>query len=235
MYTLVKNGRFEPQSGEHITSIGGVVTKLRKLNMADIRMEDTWLMSALVDKCNNYKRITQNKGTCVQDYIYEVCKGEIGFKRYIKISLTEEINRYVFDKDGKRPSTREILDWSDNCHTNVSIYALDPFCYKFVSSPAPRNNGETVRLCFICKDGHCFPILNENLITKITRGFPLLNHLDLIQWSSKQSEDKIETYKTLDDYFKIINSTVNNKSHLLFCKKSSEEKKDYSNFSDSPT
>ena len=95
MYTLVKDGRFEPQSGEHIISIGGVITKLRKLNMADIRMGDTRLMSALVDKCNNYKRITQNKGSCVQDYIYEACRGEIGFKRYTKATLTEEINRCV--------------------------------------------------------------------------------------------------------------------------------------------
>ena len=59
--------------------------------MADIRMGDTRLMTTLVDKCNNYRKITQNKGSCVQDYIYEACKGEIGFKRYNKISLTEEI------------------------------------------------------------------------------------------------------------------------------------------------
>ena len=91
---------------------------------------------------------------CARLYIYEACRGEIGFKRYTKTSLTEEINKYVFDKDGKRPSTREIIDWRDNCRTNVSIYALDPFYNKFVSSSAPRNNGATVRLCFICKDGH---------------------------------------------------------------------------------
>ena len=232
MFALLKDDRFNPQSGEHIISIGGVITKLKRIKMEDFRMGDTKLISALVDKCNNYKRITQNKGSCVQDYIYEAFRGEIGFKRYTKTSFTEEINKYVFDKDGKRPSTREIFDWRDNCHTNVSIYALDPFHNKFVSSPAPRNNGVTVRLCFICKDGHCFPILNEHLITKITKCSSLINHLDLIQWNSKQSEDKIEICKTTEDYYKIINQPKHNPdSCKLFSSSNNniKQKKDYSN------
>ena len=49
MYTLVKDCRFEPQSGRHIISIAGEITKLRKLKMADVRMGDTRLMSALVE------------------------------------------------------------------------------------------------------------------------------------------------------------------------------------------
>ena len=224
MYALLIGNCFEQQSGEHMTRIGGVITKL-KIKMEDIHMGDTRLMRALVDKCNNYRKITQNKGSCVQDYIYEACKGENGFKRYTKTSLTEEINKYVFDKHAKRPSTRELLDWRDNCHTNVSIYALDPFYNKFVSSPAPRNNGKTVRLCFICKDGHCFPILNENLITKITKGSPLLNHLDLIQWNSKQNEDKIEICKTKEDYYNIINHS---KKCAIFA--NSDKTKDYENY-----
>ena len=194
-------------------------------------MGDTSLMSALMDKCNNYTRITQNKGSCVQDYIYKACRGEIGFKRYTKATLTEEINKYVFDKDGKRPSTREILDWRDNCHTNVSIYALDSFYNKFVSSPAPHNNGETVRLCFICKDGHCFAILNQYLITKITKGSPLINHLDRIQWNTKQSEDKIEICKTIVDYHIIINQPKHNPdSCRLFSNNVVKQKNDYSNY-----
>ena len=75
MYALLIGNRFEQQSGEYITRIGGVITKLKKKKMEDIRMGGTKLMSTLVDKCNYYKRITQNKGSCVQDYIYEVCKG----------------------------------------------------------------------------------------------------------------------------------------------------------------
>ena len=94
-----------------------------------------------------------------------------------------------------------------------------------MSSPAPRNNGNTVRLCFICKDGHCFPILNENLITKITKGSPLLNHLDLIQWNSKQNEDKIEICKTKEDYYNIINHS---KKCAIFA--NSDKTKDYENY-----
>ena len=227
MFSLLNDNCFEQQSGEHIISIGGTITKLKKLTMVDVRMGDTRLMSALVDKCNNYKRITQNKGICVQDYIYEVCRGVIGFKRYTKQTLTEEINKYVFDKEEKKPSTRELLDWRDNCYTNVSIYALDPFYNKFVSSPVPRNNGLTVRLCFICKDGHCSPILNEHLITKTTKGSPLLNHLDLIQMNSKQSKDKIEICKTVEDYYKVIN---NNNYSKVFTNKASDRDKNYENY-----
>ena len=133
----------------------------------------------------------------------------------------------MFDKEEKKPSTRELLDWRDNCYTNVSIYVLDPFYNKFVSSPAPRNNGLTVRLCFICKDSHCFPILNEHLITKITKGFPLLNHLDLIQWNSKQLKDKIEICKTVEDYYKVIN---NNNYSKVFTNKASDRDKNYENY-----
>ena len=123
MNALVKDGRLEPQSGEHIISIGDTITKLKKIKMEDVKLGDTMLMSALVDKCNKYRNITQNKGSCAQDYICEACRGVIGFKRYTKQTLTNEKNNYVFDKDRKRPSTREIIDWRVNCHTNVLIYA----------------------------------------------------------------------------------------------------------------
>ena len=76
--------------------------------------------------------------------MHEAYIGNDGFKRYMKNSLTEEINKYVVDNKEKQPSTREIINWRDNCHNNMSIYALDPFYHMFVSSPAPRNNGKTV-------------------------------------------------------------------------------------------
>ena len=74
---------------------------------------------------------------CTGLHIWETCKGTPGFKRYDRVSLTAEINRFV-DDGKKRPSTRELIAWRDNCHTNVSIYALDPFYNKFMSSVAPR-------------------------------------------------------------------------------------------------
>ena len=141
---------------------------------------------------------------CSRLYIYEACKGEDRFKRYTKSSLTAEINKYVEDDEGKKPSTRELIDWRDKSHTNVSIYALDPFYKTFMASPAPRKNGETVRLCFICKDNHCYPILNQDLISKITNGSSLIKHLDLIQWNSQQSEEKTIRCKTIKEYHKII-------------------------------
>lgn len=69
MYPLVKDERYSPQSGEHIISICFTITNLKKVKVVDVRMGATRLFSALVDRCNNKKRIKQNKATCVQDYI----------------------------------------------------------------------------------------------------------------------------------------------------------------------
>ena len=168
MYVLFKDNRFRTQSGEYIAKIGGSITVLNKVKMKDIRMGSTRPISALVNRCNNNKKIQQNDGTCVQDYICEACKGEDGFERYSKGSLTADINKYVEDDEGKKPSTKEIINWQNNSHTNVSIYALGPFYKTFMASPARRKNGETVRLYFICKDNHCYSILNQYLNSKIT-------------------------------------------------------------------
>ena len=111
------------------------------------------------------------------------------------------------------------------------MHALDPFYHTFVSSPAPRKNGETIRLCFICKDGHCFPILNQDLISRIENGSSLIKHLDIIQWNSQRSEDKIERCKTLEDYYNIINQSKNNQDRsLLFRNIDVKQKKDYNNY-----
>ena len=85
MYVLFKDNRFRTQSGEYIAKIGGSITVLNKVKMKDIRMGSTRLISVLVNRCNGMKKIQQNNGTCVQDYIYEACKGEDGFKRYSKV------------------------------------------------------------------------------------------------------------------------------------------------------
>ena len=97
MYMFLKDDRFSAQAGKHVVSLGGVIIKLKKVNMVDVRMGSTRLISALVDKCNKNRRITQNQGICVQDYISEACIGEDEFKRYTKSSLTEKINKYAVD------------------------------------------------------------------------------------------------------------------------------------------
>ena len=52
MYVLLKYNRFHPQLGEGIVGVGGVVIKLKKVNMVDIHMGSMRLISALLDKCN---------------------------------------------------------------------------------------------------------------------------------------------------------------------------------------
>ena len=149
MYVLFKDNRFRTNSGGYIAKIGGSITVLNKVKMKDIHMSSSRLISALVNRRNSMKKIEQNNGTCVQDYIYEACKSEDGFKRYNKGSLTAEINKYVEDDEGKNISTTEIINWQNDCHTNVSIYALDPFYTTFMASLAPRKNNATVLLFYM--------------------------------------------------------------------------------------
>ena len=100
-----------------------------------------------------------------------------------------------------------------------------------MSSPASRKNGKAVQLCFNCKDGYCFPILNQELIAKITKGSSLIKHLDLIQWNSQRSEEKTERCKTLDDYYNMIIQPKNNPDRsFLFKNIDVKHKKGYNNY-----
>lgn len=111
-----------------LLEIGSTTIFLNQINIKNIRMGRVQFNSALIDKLNSIK-IKQREGQCVQDYIWEVVKGQPGLKRYNHQELIEEFNRYVIDVF-KRPNTYDIVKWRYDCHPNISIYAIDPFYHR---------------------------------------------------------------------------------------------------------
>ena len=128
-------------------------------------MKGVKLRNFILDQLNCGNEINVRPGHCVIDYVWTVCNGRYGFKRYSKDSFERELKRFATSYDSAI-TTRELLEWRDALHKNVSIYALDPTYKCFEFSPA-RNNKESVRLCYVVLDNHCYPILNEEIITRI--------------------------------------------------------------------
>ena len=89
------------------------------------------------------------------------------FKRYSKEKLIIEIKRFCHNYEAGI-STQEIVNWRDECHRNVSIYALNPMYKCFYFKPAPDFKHDNIRLCYVTQDHHLYPILNEEAIEKIT-------------------------------------------------------------------
>ena len=65
-YVLLKDDRFCPQSGECIVGVGGVITKLKMVNMVDVCMGSMRLIGTLVNKCNKNK--TESRDLCTRLY-----------------------------------------------------------------------------------------------------------------------------------------------------------------------
>ena len=139
------------------------------ISTRDIKMRGIRLKNMILNQLNNIE-IKARPGHCVLDYIWFVCNGKEGFKRYSKAALEHELRRFVIDYDAG-VSTRQLVRWRDECHRNVSIYALDPMykCFEFSPAPGHSNSTDSVRLCYLVQDSHCFPILNEEIITKVAK------------------------------------------------------------------
>ena len=71
-------------------------------------------------------------------------------------------------------------------------------CFEF--SPA-HNKHETVRLCYLVQDAHCYPILNEDIITKVAKkANGTIDHLaDKIEYSCESDLIYAPDYLNEDD------------------------------------
>ena len=141
--------------------------------------------------------IDQRPGLCVHDYIWDAVKGQPGFKQYDKAAFCG----FVRDPMG-RCTTREIKQWHDSKHQNVSIYALDPW---FIVCKIELWQ-EGFRLCFQVKDNHFCPILNENIIIVTAHGSNILKHMDTIKWSDQHKQKTIVKCLKMEDYWTAIES-----------------------------
>ena len=80
----------------------------------------------MIDHTNGRKLVPYS-GQCVLDYIWDQVRGQ--HRRYDIKSLEQELLEYVCG--GPQVSTRELLDWVNDRHNNVSIYAYDASYRRF--------------------------------------------------------------------------------------------------------
>ena len=196
MYILIKKG-FEQQSGDCISHIGANI-KLDKKNIMDHKVGCLKLESYLLSK----QRPRHGEESCVLDFIWDQVRGKPGFKTYDYKKLKNELYKYV-DSD-ENISTRELIDWVKECHTNVSIHAFDCRYKNFVRHIAKSYNVD-VLLVYIVKDHHLHPITNEKLkliAAKYGQGGcdNLLKHLSEMKWTRRH--DNIIKIDNKDDSFK---------------------------------
>lgn len=179
MYTLLTHNNFGMQSGEFISAIGCQYTILDKKFFIKQKMGVLKFESFLLNKQRPITTHAEN--SCVIDYFWDQVKGKRGFKTYTYEKLKNEIYKYV---NGTMISTEELINWTKDCHSNVSIHAFDSRYRKFI---AHNNNCSNVTLVYVVKDNHCFPITDEKLkllASKANQGDckNLLKHMTDMKW-----------------------------------------------------
>ena len=197
----------------YVTHLGGTIIFLKHVDINDIRMAGVLFHNKLVDAINNGQTIITKVGECVQGYIWEAVNGQYGFNNYTKSKLTAEINRFVEDTK-KRPCTRDILNWRDECHPNVSIYGLDPLYQTFVASPATSHH--QIKLVFQVKNGHCYPILNEVVKTLVSKKGNIKSCVDVMKWTD--TSDQLYECKSEDEIYDIIKNNTHDDTVVILPK-----------------
>jgi len=207
LYVWVKNS----DAYEFVTHLGGTIIFLKHVDIKDIRMAGTLFHNKLIDTINNEVKIITKVGECVQGYIWEAVKGQYGFNNYTKAKLFDEINYYVEDTK-KRPCTRDILNWRDDNHKNVSIYGIDPRYKTFVSSPSTDKHN-SIKLVFQVKNGHCYPIINDVVQTLISKKGNIKSCVDVMKWSDQS--DSLYECKHESEVYDIIKNNTHNESVVI--------------------
>lgn len=93
------------------------------------KMGSLKLESHLLNKQQPIK--SHGLNTCVVDYVWHQIRGKHGFKTYTYEKLKNEIYNYV--AEGDMINTQELINWVNDCHTNVSIHAFDSRYRKFIT------------------------------------------------------------------------------------------------------
>jgi hypothetical protein len=94
------------------------------------------------------------------------------------------------------------------------VYAIHPFYNKLVPWPALENSksGRNItKLGFVVKNKHCYPILNDALVYKISKGSDILDNVDIIKRSDQR--DKIFDCKDENDYYGVLCKIIDVTDH----------------------
>ena len=134
-----------------------------------IKMRELRLIDKFLEGVNCAEIESKGKNTCVVDYIWTVVKGKYGFSGMSYGSLMRELNYFNGGEHTEEGlSTEDVIAWRSKYHRNVSIYAINPLYRLFVSKPA-INKKEVITLCYMVKDNHCYPILNDEIVRKYSK------------------------------------------------------------------
>ena len=207
LYTLRKIDTV--QSGEYITKIGTKITNLDKKHFKHHKMGGLKLESYLLNKQRPIK--SHGVNTCVIDYVWDQVRGRRGFRTYTYDKLKSEIYDYV--PEGDMINTEELINWTRNCHDNVSIHAFDCRYRKFITHIGKANR--YVSLVYIVKDHHCYPITDEKLkivASKANQGGckDLLKHMADLSWTRRH--ENVTKIKSIEE---IINMSKENHIVIL--------------------
>ena len=198
MYTLLTHN-YAPLSAEVITKIGARVITYNPQFFAHHFMGSLKLESYLLS--NQRKPKSYGSDSCVIDFVWDQVREKKGFKTYDYKKLKTEIFKYCADPP--RMTTKELIDWAKNCHSNVSIHAYDSTYRKFKTHISKHSD---VSLVYIVKDHHCYPITDERLkltAAKANQGGcdNLLKYMTEMKWS--RNHEFVHKLDKFDDIYEL--------------------------------
>lgn len=200
---------FTNEDYDTITAIGATIIYLTPIKRAQQRMKSTIWTLPLLNALNNNKKIDEKSGSCVIDFIWAIVNNKAGFRYYTKDKLINEIKSVCNIKNGI--STEDIIKWRDTYHKNISVFVVNPIYERFFASASPSKNA-VIKLCYMVKDNHCYPILNDTICDIISKKGNIRQCVDVMKWTD--TSDKIYECKNNTDVIQAIDNDELN-GHLI--------------------
>eukprot|EP00760_Papus_ankaliazontas_P003487 PhM_4_TR11616/c3_g1_i8/m.9731 len=193
---------FSSEQYTTIIRLGASIIYLTPIKRLQQRMKGTVWELPLLNAINNNIKIPRN-GYCVLDFIWEVVRNKYGFKNYTKERLAQEFKTVVKTDLRFGITTEEIITWRNNYHNNISIYAINPLYKRFYASAATTRT-EPIKLCYMVKDNHCYPILNNTIADIIAKNGNIRQCVDIMKWRDTsdcliECKNKQELRNKIDD------------------------------------
>ena len=203
LYVLLTNG-FTILSIQTIEEVGATIITHKKSFFKNHKMGRLKLESFFLDNKNKLK--VRRKDTCVIDYLWHEVKGKRGFKTYTYEKLSEEL--IDFAESYPFMSTQEIIDWVQECHSNISVHAYTSTYKKFIKHIF---NTPDIVLTFFVQDHHLHPITDPELKRVASScnqkgSINLFEHMSELKWSRRH--EQFVMYENIDNEIQ---------NHIIVC------------------
>lgn len=190
-----------PNAPNYYTLLGVTfeLLKYTPTDLKDVKMKGTKLIYQLLTKACD-RKIKQQDGTCVIDYIYDEVKGLPRFLKYTKDLIIHEFTQIAGDIT-EGISTDAILKWAKEKHPNISVYAVDPMMQVFAKQIA-NSQQSVLQLVFVVNNSHLYPITKREVKHDVAKKL----RLDLSEYLTDfkfKIEHGDEGFKFIDDNNKL--------------------------------